>query len=134
MIKIIFNAAHMKTTNNMIKSYLTILMIFASIFILEGCSSQKNSIYWVNSMKNNCTNGAGQMQCLMIHKGDSMDTPQWELFYTEIEGFICSALPLRFLEKVIRFPKCFSISKTWRDSTIEIFSGLLSRIRQLFHN
>ena len=63
-------------------------MIFASIFILEGCSSQKNTIYWVNSVKTNCTNGAGQMQCLMIHKGDSMDMPQWELFYTEIEGFI----------------------------------------------
>ncbi len=87
MIKIIFNAAHMKTTNNMVKSYLTILMVFAAIFILEGCSSQKSTIYWVNSVKNNCTNGAGQTKCLMIHKGDSIDTPQWELFYAEIEGF-----------------------------------------------
>jgi len=88
MIKIIYKAASMKKTNSMVKSITAILMIFAFIFILEGCSAQKNTIYWVNSMKTNCTNGAGQMKCLMVHKGDSMDMPQWELFYAEIEGFI----------------------------------------------
>lgn len=71
----------------MTKIYPTIFIIFASIFILEGCSSEKNTIYWVNSFKTNCTNGAGEMKCLMVHKGDSMEIPQWELFYSTIEGF-----------------------------------------------
>lgn len=71
----------------MTKIYPAIFIIFASIFILEGCSSEKNTIYWVNSFKTNCTNGAGEMKCLMVHKGDSMEIPQWELFYSTIEGF-----------------------------------------------
>lgn len=78
----------MKASYKMIVRYPTVFMIFASFLISNSCNTEKNTVYWVNSVKANCTNGAGEMKCLMVYKGDSNDTPQWELFYTEIEGFI----------------------------------------------
>lgn len=38
-------------------------------------------------MKTECSSGAGKMQCLYVHKGESLDHPKWETFYAPIEGF-----------------------------------------------
>lgn len=77
----------MKASKKTNTSYPIIIMIFVSIFITESCNSEKNDIYWVNSIKSDCPDSQGQMNCLLVHKGTTKEAPQWELFYSTIEGF-----------------------------------------------
>ncbi len=65
--------------------------ILAVIFTLFSCTSNRanlpgNSVYWVNSSKVPCT-GAGNMQCLVVQKGESINPENWKSFYANIEGF-----------------------------------------------
>ncbi len=65
--------------------------ILAIMFTLFSCASNKanqpgNSIYWVNSSKVQCS-GVGNMQCLKVQKGESINPESWESFHSNIEGF-----------------------------------------------
>ncbi len=68
---------------------LTKIMMFPMIILFAtSCSSEKeNKVVWVNSIKSECSNGVGQMKCISIHRGNSLENPHWELLYTDIEGF-----------------------------------------------
>lgn len=50
-------------------------------------STNNNQIWWVSGFKTQCSGGAGQMECLKVHKGSDLNDPEWELFYSNIEGF-----------------------------------------------
>jgi len=63
----------------------TLLLIL--LLMLSSCSTNKNSIYWVNSLKSPCDSGAGKMQCLLITKNDTFENANWNYFYSPIEGF-----------------------------------------------
>lgn len=65
----------------------TVLSFLVIVIIINACTSSKNSFYWVNSFKSECSGGAGEMQCLSIHRGTSMNNPSWEYFYANINGF-----------------------------------------------
>lgn len=53
----------------------------------QNCSTKKNDIFWVSGFKTECTAGAGKMKCLNVHKGENLENPKWENFYSNIEGF-----------------------------------------------
>jgi len=54
---------------------------------IEVVSQQNNEqIYWVNSLKSECT-GVGSMECLQIQKGDELKPDGWTLLYSPIKGF-----------------------------------------------
>jgi len=68
-----------------------ILILWVSLMILPlfSCSSglSNNSTYWVDGLKVKCNSGAGDTQCLKIHRGEDLSTAKWELFYSNIKGF-----------------------------------------------
>ena len=71
----------------MMKNYL----ILAILFFVVSCATQKANksneyIYWVNSAKVQCE-GVGAIQCLKVQKGDTLNSEEWKLFYSGIEGF-----------------------------------------------
>lgn len=71
---------HQKLTN--------FVIIVSTMLCVMSCSSTKNkTIIWVHSLKSECSSGAGIMQCLLIHRGDSLENPNWELFYSPIDEF-----------------------------------------------
>lgn len=77
----------MKLSKNHQKLTIFILIVSTMLFVMS-CSSTKNkTIIWVHSMKSECSSGVGTMKCLMIHKGDSLENPNWELFYSPIDEF-----------------------------------------------
>jgi len=77
----------MKQSIDPLKPMSFILIGFLALFALS-CSSNKTNVIWVNSIKTECSAGAGKMQCISIYKGDKPDEAIWELFYTDIEGFV----------------------------------------------
>lgn len=64
--------------------FFTIVLISATLF-LQSCSTSKT--FWVNSTKSECSAGAGNTQCILISKDESIKNTQWEFFYSNIEGF-----------------------------------------------
>ncbi|PHI20763.1 hypothetical protein CEQ90_06850 [Lewinellaceae bacterium SD302] len=50
-------------------------------------STNNNQIWWVSGFKTQCSGGAGKMECLKVHKGSDLNDPEWEYFYSSIEGF-----------------------------------------------
>ncbi len=59
------------------------------IIITSSCRSlkQNETIYWVNSSKVDCA-GVGKMSSLQVQKTDDLNiNADWELFYSQIEGF-----------------------------------------------
>ena len=71
---------HQKLTN--------FIIIVSTMLCVMSCSSTKNkTIIWVHSMKSECSSSAGIKQCLLIHRGDSLENPNWELFYSPIDEF-----------------------------------------------
>jgi|GEM_PF-103024 len=68
------------------------IMSLLTLVLLQTCAipknlNQNNRIFWVSGLKSECSAGAGKMQCLQVHRGESIDAPQWENFYAHIEGF-----------------------------------------------
>ncbi|MEI6865436.1 META domain-containing protein [Flavicella sp.] len=64
-----------------------IISILIIIVMIQSCSIQKNTVFWVSGIKTECTSGAGEKLCLKIHKGKTLDNVTWEYFYSNIEGF-----------------------------------------------
>ncbi len=60
-------------------------LLLISILILSSCA-QKNSIYWVNSSKVDCS-GVGRMQCLQVQKSETINDNNWKNFHAPIKGF-----------------------------------------------
>ncbi|MBD0833050.1 DUF4377 domain-containing protein [Aestuariibaculum sediminum] len=69
---------------SLLKSMLPITII-ATLF--TSCNSIKTTTYWVNSVKTECSSGAGKMMCLQVYKGTDVDKAIWSSFYAPIEGF-----------------------------------------------
>ncbi|MDE0535482.1 META domain-containing protein [Tenacibaculum sp. L6] len=68
-----------------------LLPIIVSL-VLQSCGSLKNTgsteeVFWVSSIKTECSAGAGKMNCLNVYKGNNIAEATWELFYAPIEGF-----------------------------------------------
>jgi len=63
----------------------TIITIFFFGLLLNACLPNKT--LWVGGIKTECSAGAGKMQCLYVHKGESLGIESWENFYAPIEGF-----------------------------------------------
>jgi len=64
------------------------LVLFGTLLVFACTSTKKsNSIYWVSGIKTECSAGAGKMQCLNVHKDENLENPNWEYFYSNIEGF-----------------------------------------------
>jgi heat shock protein HslJ len=69
-------------------------LILAVLFFMVSCGTHKvhktnksnEYIYWVNSAKVPCE-GVGAMQCLKVQKGDTLNSEEWQLFYSTIDGF-----------------------------------------------
>lgn len=64
--------------------FFTIVLICFTLF-LQSCSTTRT--FWVNSTKSECSAGAGNTQCILISKDESIKNMQWEYFYSNIEGF-----------------------------------------------
>lgn len=47
----------------------------------------KTSIYWTSGFKTECTAGAAELSCLSVSKSEDLNTANWEVFYSSIEGF-----------------------------------------------
>ncbi|PHN02347.1 META domain-containing protein [Flavilitoribacter nigricans] len=70
-------------------------IIFSSLMaliLLQSCATTKKvaddtTTFWVAGYKTEASAGAGKMQVLNIHRGETLDNPQWEHFYANIEGF-----------------------------------------------
>lgn len=58
-----------------------------TLLFFTSCTSTKNSVVWVNSVKSECSGGAGKMQCISIYRGETINDSSWELFYQNIDGF-----------------------------------------------
>lgn len=58
--------------------------IITSLF---ACTTTKNTTMWVNSLKSECSNGAGKTTCLSVYRGEKLEDAKWETFYSKIEGF-----------------------------------------------
>ncbi|GAA4292086.1 DUF4377 domain-containing protein [Aestuariibaculum suncheonense] len=69
---------------SLLKTMLPITII-ATLF--TSCNSIKTTTYWVNSVKTDCSVGAGKMQCLQVYKGADVDKATWSTFSAPIEGF-----------------------------------------------
>ncbi|NVJ87685.1 MAG: DUF4377 domain-containing protein [Algoriphagus sp.] len=57
--------------------------------IFLSCQSQPegtHETWWINSSKVDCV-GVGPQSCFQISKAEEFDRQNWELFYSEIEGF-----------------------------------------------
>ncbi|MCH2214801.1 MAG: DUF4377 domain-containing protein [Flavobacteriales bacterium] len=66
----------------------TLLFLSVTVMLLSSCTQhKKNSVIWVSSIKTECSDGAGKRKCFSIHRGDSIDSNKWELFYAPIEDF-----------------------------------------------
>ncbi|WP_392419629.1 META domain-containing protein [Capnocytophaga canis] len=65
--------------------YILFLIIGGAI---SACSTSKEQIYWVNSVKVDCDAGAGKAECLQVSKNEDLDKAQWEYFYAPIENFV----------------------------------------------
>lgn len=68
-----------------------ILLSILSILLFQTCQPDSNPnnelIIWVNSAKVECT-GVRKMTCMQIQKSEVLDfSKDWELFYSQIEGF-----------------------------------------------
>lgn len=72
-----------------------IRIVLLNLVLLIAMSCQKEpskdsatqaEIWWINSAKVDCT-GVGPMSCYQIQKGESIENGEWELFYSEIDGF-----------------------------------------------
>ena len=66
-------------------------LILGMLFFMVSCATHKANksneyIYWVNSAKVPCE-GVGAMQCLKIQKSDTLNSEEWKLFYSGIDGF-----------------------------------------------
>lgn len=77
-----------------ISSLLILGMMVAANSCQDGKRAEKKTdidkdtaTYWVNSLKKECTAGAGKMHCLMISKNENLENASWEFFYAPIEGF-----------------------------------------------
>ena len=64
-----------------------VLLLIATIMGLQSCSTEQKTVYWVNSIPQECKEGADKMQCLQVYKGESLDQAKWELLTVPIEGF-----------------------------------------------
>lgn len=64
-----------------------ISILLISLVIFQSCQTNKSTIFWVSGLKTDCTDGAGQMKCLIVHRGEGINKPKWENFYTTIKGF-----------------------------------------------
>lgn len=62
--------------------------LFILLIISFSCATIKpnQKIYWVNSTKTPCE-GVGEMQCLQVQKGDTINWENWKILYSAIEGF-----------------------------------------------
>lgn len=68
--------------------YLSVLVL---VLFAYSCTSNKaketnNFTYWVNSTKTTCS-GVGEQQCLMVQKSETINPENWQMFYSNIEGF-----------------------------------------------
>lgn len=70
---------------NLIKPFL--LAVVAVIFNSSCAERQTNSTFWVNSYKTHCDAGAGKSECMLISKTKDLSNPNWQLFYSNIDGF-----------------------------------------------
>ena len=66
-------------------------LILGILFLMVSCATHKANksneyIFWVNSAKVPCE-GVGAMQCMKVQKGDTLNSEEWELFYSKIDGF-----------------------------------------------
>ncbi|MGJ8664763.1 MAG: DUF4377 domain-containing protein [Patiriisocius sp.] len=67
---------------------LKIFTVTVILVTLQSCATkQATTTLWVSGSKVECDAGAGKIQCLQIHKGENIDNPKWENFYSTIEGF-----------------------------------------------
>lgn len=70
-----------------------VFTLFSLLFILLISSCTENTdnddivTFWVNSLRTECSAGAGMKQCLQVYKGDDPSSAEWEYFYEEIKGF-----------------------------------------------
>ncbi|MBN3581705.1 DUF4377 domain-containing protein [Algoriphagus aestuarii] len=64
------------------------LLISAILMTAMSCQKEDETIetWWVNSAKKDCV-GVGPMSCLQIHKGENLDSQDWQFFYNSISGF-----------------------------------------------
>lgn len=65
-----------------------ILFISAILMTVMSCQKEDETIetWWINSAKKDCV-GVGPMSCLQIHKGENLDSEEWQFFYNSISGF-----------------------------------------------
>jgi len=72
------------------KHYLILVVLFFMVSCAthnaNKASKSNEYIYWVNSAKVPCK-GVSAMQCLKVQKGDTLNSGEWQLFYSTIEGF-----------------------------------------------
>ncbi len=59
------------------------------LLILVSCSKKNGttSVIWISGFKTTCESGAGASNCLLINKSNELANEEWELFYSDIEGF-----------------------------------------------
>lgn len=66
-----------------------ILLLISTVLGTVSCDNQTDEnteVWWINSSKTDCV-GVGPMSCLQIQKGNEIESGNWELFYSEIQGF-----------------------------------------------
>lgn len=71
------------------KRFIILEGFILGIMSLSLCKSppSKNEIFWVSSVKSECSSKSGKTDCLNVYKGESLDEAQWENIDTPIEGF-----------------------------------------------
>lgn len=60
-----------------------------ALIISVSCSKKNGnaSVIWISGFKTTCESGVGASNCLLINKSDELTNDEWELFYSDIEGF-----------------------------------------------
>lgn len=64
-----------------------LILLASTIFVLQSCSSVKESTLWVSGYKVEASAGAGKMQTLLVNEDSDVNSENWQNFYAPIEGF-----------------------------------------------
>lgn len=63
------------------------ILFFAIGGAVSACTTQKEQIYWVHSMKMPCNVESEKTECLQVSKNEDLNKAEWELLHNPIENF-----------------------------------------------
>ena len=77
------------SSNRLYQMMKTAIVLVGLLMSLAACQTEQESTvesWWINTKKVECM-GVAPMMCYQYSKAENLQNPDWQLFYSEIEGF-----------------------------------------------